>query len=328
MNETNKNTIGFDKPLLSIKSRLITISTILVLLLVPIFFPPREDVLSVLSMALLYGSLACAWNLHALSGLISLGHAAFFGIGAYTAVLSTYYFRINPWFSLLIGGFASAVYGAIWFLTFFRLRHGAYTLATFAAAEVIKVIVDNWDSVTFGSAGIGNIPPLFNTGLQSRWQSGFYLIFAVLAVFSLIIHWSALNTNWGLALKTTRESEKVASSVGVPVNFVRLTALLISSFMTGICGVLYSHQIGYIEPNMVFGLHISAMPIVFAYLGGRFFSLGPLLGGLILYFFDQFAMLPLFPSAHQAVYGLTIVIVLWLSPEGILSCFQKREKSV
>ncbi len=302
------------------------VSIISVIFFLP-FFINREDVLSVLSMAFLYGSIAYAWNIHALSGLISLGHTAFFGIGAYAAILISHYFKINLWFSLIFGGLLSTSYALMWYLGFYKLRHGAYTLATFAAAEVAKVIVDNWDSLTYGSSGINTIASLSIPIFHGDSSMNHYFIFATMAIFMTAVHYVSLNSTWGLALQAIRDNETTAFAIGIPVHWIRLVALIISSFVTGVCGSLYVYHLGYLEPSMVFNLHISAIPIVFAYFGGRFFTVGPLIGGLILYCFDQFVVTPLLPSAHQAIYGIIIIIVLWFLPEGISSWFTQKQRN-
>ncbi len=307
-------------------NRIWTVVAILIVISLP-FFLNREDILSVLSIAFLYGSIAYAWNIHALSGLISLGHTAFFGIGAYSAILASHYFKINPWLSLIFGGLFSTIYALMWFLSFHKLRHGAYTLATFAAAEVAKVIVDNWDSLTYGSSGINTIASLNFPILHANTSSIYYFIFSAMALFTTAIHYLSLHSTWGLALRAIRDNEITAFAIGIPVHRIRLIALIISSSITGICGSLYVYHLGYLEPSMVFNLHLSAVPIVFAYFGGRFFTAGPLIGGLILYCFDQFVVTPLLPSAHQAIYGIIIIIVLWFLPEGIVSWFTQTQKN-
>lgn len=286
--------------------------------------PLRADIRGVVGMAFFYGALASAWNLHALSGLISLGHAAFFGIGAYASVLTSYRTGLTPWVTIWIGGIFAGFYGLLWHTMFGHLRHGSYTLATFAAAVIPRVIVSNWESFTFGSMGIMNVKPLFAQADEAMYLPAF----VIFAGCSVLFHELALSSKLGWALRTIREDELTAASIGVPVDSARLLALIVSAYLTGLAGAIYAHMIGVLEPSMVFGLHISAVPLVFSFFGGRFASLGPLLGAFILYCLDQFLIAPLFPDSHQAVYGLIIIVTLWFFPGGVYSWFQTKPKNV
>ncbi|MBW1975579.1 MAG: branched-chain amino acid ABC transporter permease [Deltaproteobacteria bacterium] len=274
-------------------------------------FQGREDVISVIAMAFLFASVAFAWNIHALSGVVSLGHAAFFGLGAYGSALFAYYFKVGSWIILLVGGTIALGCAVVWHLFFEQLRGGAYTLATFAAAEIVRVVVDNWDSLTMGSSGLTNIVVLFSG------TSEFYLVTMVLVIIAFLIHWAALKTCWGLQLRTVREDELAAYAIGVNPPRVRMVSLFVSAFITGLCGAIFVHRVTYLEPSMVFNLHISAMPLVFSFLGGRFTTMGPLIGAFLLYSVDQILLSPFLPSTHQAVYGFAIVITVSFMPNGI-----------
>lgn len=282
--------------------------------------PLRPDIRTVAGMAFFYGALASLWNLHALSGMVSLGHAAFFGIGAYGSVLTCYYTGLSPWITLWIGGIFAGLYALTWHICFGHLRHGPYTLATFAAAIIPRVISSNWDSFTFGSMGIMNVRPLFAHASEAMYLP----VLLIFGFFAVLIHELAISSRAGWALRTVREDEVAAASIGVPVDFVRLSALVVSGTLTGVAGGIYAHMIGILEPSTVFGLHISAVPLVFSFFGGRFTSFGPMFGALTLYSLDQLLIAPFFPDSHQAMYGLIIIITLWFFPEGVCSWFRAK----
>jgi len=289
----------------------------------PLFFPDAALYFQVFGVACLYGTLALAWNLYALSGAISLGHAAFFGLGAYGSALLNSYWHCPTVVAILVGSLASLVFGLLWALCFRRLRGVYLGLASLAAVEVPKVIIDNWDSLTFGSlgmTGLSRLPTLSLVGWQaalgSDLQAQYYLLL-ILAVLTAILVKQTMASRWGWALRALRENETAAAAIGIAADRERTKALLCSSYLTGMCGALYVHILGLVEPPLVFSLQISALPLIFSIFGGRSRFYGPVLGALILYPLEQLAFQPLFPRGHAAVYGVVIILTILFLPQGI-----------
>ena len=288
----------------------------------------------VLGMACFYGALALSWNIFALTGTISLGHAAFFGLGAYGSALVGQYWHWSPYATMLIGGTVGCIYGFLWHLTFRKLRGAAFALATLASVEIPKVIIDNWDGFTSGSlglVGIAGLPPV-NLGsitfnVDEDLQAQFYFLL-ILALLVICIHVGAVRSRWGWAIRSVREDEIAASTLGVDVPGIRLRALCVSAFLTGLCGAVYAHVMGSIEPALVFSLHFSALPLVLSIFGGRYQALGPFLGALILYPADQLLFHSWLPAGHAALYGLVMVVAILFFPHGIGEWIQKKTKSV
>ncbi|HBD08725.1 MAG TPA: hypothetical protein DCZ69_10740 [Syntrophobacteraceae bacterium] len=284
----------------------------------------------ILAMAFLYGALALAWNIYALTGALSLGHAAFFGLGAYGSALLDHYGHWPVWLAMLVGSLAGTAYGALWSLGFRRLRGAYFALATLAAMEIPKVMIDNWDSLTFGSLGMVGIANLPSVGLGGReWIIGrepdgqYYLLLAFVALLSWI-HRQAIHSRWGWAIRAIRENETTAAAIGIDVFRTRMQAMLVSSSLTALCGAVYAHMVGLIEPGLVFSLHLSALPLILTMFGGRCHSLGPVLGALLLYPVDQLVFHPWLPAGHLALYGLVIVITVFFLPQGIATWLQQR----
>jgi branched-chain amino acid transport system permease protein len=283
----------------------------LALALWPLLFPDASLYFQVFGVACLYGTLALAWNLYALSGAISLGHAAFFGLGAYGSALLDYYFHWSTVSTIVVGSLASLVFGLLWAFSFRRLRGVYLGLASLAAVEVPKVIIDNWDSLTFGSMGMTGLSrlPTLNLGgwqaaLGSDLKAQYYLLL-ILAVLTAILVRQTMASRWGWALRALRENETAATAIGIRAHREQTKALLCSSYLTGICGAL------------VFSLHISALPLIFSIFGGRSRFYGPALGALILYPLEQLVFQPLFPRGHAAVYGAVIILTILFLPQGI-----------
>jgi branched-chain amino acid transport system permease protein len=289
----------------------------------PLILPEADLYYQVLGMACFYGVLAIAWNIYALSGAISLGHAAFFGLGAYGSALLNHYLQWSPALTIPLGALVGAAYGAVWGLSFKNLRGVYLGLATLASVEIPKVIIDNWGSFTFGSlgiVGIASLPAVRLGGWEMAWGSSlkaqYYLLLALL-LLAAFLHRFSLFSRWGWALRAMRENETAAAMLGIDIWRYRCQALLVSSYATGICGALYAHLIGLIEPGLVFNLHISALPLVLSIFGGRFQVLGPILGALILYPLDQLVLQPWLPTGHAAVYGLVIILAIFFCPKGV-----------
>ncbi len=288
---------------------------------------------TVLGLACFYGALALAWNLFALTGAISLGHSAFFGLGAYGSALLTHHWGWSPALSAPVGAAVAAGYGALWCLAFARLRGVYLGLATLAAVEIPRVITDNWNTLTLGSQGLVGLAPLptltlgpYSLALGSDTRAQYFFLLLLLAL-ALGLHRLALHSRWGWAWRAIRENETAAGMVGVPVWRHRSLALLLSAALTGLLGAVYAHLLGLIEPALVFNLHLSAMPLVFSIFGGRFHVLGPALGALLLYPLDQLVLRPWLPTGHAAVYGLMIILSILYFPRGVAAWPSRRRSS-
>jgi branched-chain amino acid transport system permease protein len=289
----------------------------------PLWFPDASLYFQVLGIACLYGILALAWNLYALSGAISLGHAAFFGLGAYGSALLNHHWQWSTLATILVGPLASLLFAVLWIL-FFRQLRGVYLgLASLAAMEIPKVIIDNWDALTYGSmglTGLGKLPDLtlggWTVALGSDLKAQYYLLLILMLMTALVLK-ITMASRWGWALRALRENETAASAIGVRVNRERGRALLASAYLTGMCGALYVHILGLVEPSLVFSLHISALPLIFSIFGGRRRFYGPVLGALLLYPLEQLVFQPLFPKGHAAVYGVVIILTILFFPQGV-----------
>jgi branched-chain amino acid transport system permease protein len=299
------------------------------LLLLPVLTRYSDYVLQVFTHALILATLALAWNLLGISGSISLGHAAFFGVGAYGSALISLDLGLSPWFSIPLGGLLAIGIALIMGLFCLRLRGAYFALATLAFVEIPKVITDNWDSVTRGSLGLVGLPGLPNLHLGSYQidiggsSVGSYYFVLSYALFTLGLVALVFRSNFGLALHAIREEEVAAEAVGIQVRKYHLLSLVLSALFTGIGGACYAHLIRYIEPGLVFGLHFSAVPMIFAICGGRFTFIGPPLAALVLYPLDQFIFQPLLPAGHEFLYGVVIILAILFLPSGFWGRLRK-----
>ena len=302
-------------------------SGIIVLILLPVFTGHNAYILQVFTHALLLAALALAWNILGISGSISLGHAAFFGIGAYSSALFCIKLNLSPWVSIPLAGLFASGLGLIMGLICLRLRGAYFALATLAFVEIPRVITDNWDSLTQGSMGLVDIPGLPSVHIGSLQintassMTGSYYFMLIYGFILLCLTGFVFRSNIGLALHAVREEEIAAESIGIRVDLFRMVSILLSAFLTGISGACYAHLVRYIEPGLVYGIHFSAIPMIFAICGGRFTIIGPALAALILYPLDQFVFHPLLPSGHEFLYGAVLIVTVLYMPKGLCGKF-------
>ncbi len=295
---------------------------LLALTALPLLVQSNDYILQVFTHALLLASLALAWNLLGVSGAISLGHAAFFGVGAYGSALLSFEQGLSPWITIPLAGLFAAGLGLMMGLICLRLRGAYFALATLAFVEIPRVITGNWDALTKGSlglVGISGLPTLcvgdWHVDFGAGTTASYYLVF-VYSLGLLGVVTFVFRSNMGLALEAIRDEEIAAEAVGIHVTKYRLLSLLMSAFFTGVGGACYAHLVRYIEPGLVYGLHFSAIPMILAICGGRFTILGPALAAMVLYPVDQFIFHPLLPAGHEFLYGAVLVLTVLFMPNG------------
>ncbi|MHB8066939.1 MAG: branched-chain amino acid ABC transporter permease [Desulfobaccales bacterium] len=306
---------------------------VLLLAVWPLIFPDALQFHQVLGLTCLYATLALAWNIYALSGAISLGHAAFFGLGAYASALLNHHYHWSPLCTMPLGALVSVLFAVLWSIGFRRLRGVYLGLASLAAMEIPKTLVDNWDRLTYGSMGIvglDRLPTLSLGGLQVDFglniMAQYYLLLGIM-LLALLIHWGCIRSRWGWTLRVIRENETAGAALGIDSNRERAKALMLSSYLAGLAGALYAHIMGLVEPTLVFNLHLSVLPLVFSIFGGSTMVCGPVLGALILYPLEQLLLMPWFPMGHSALYGLVIILTIFFFPKGIAAWLPSPPKS-
>ena len=293
---------------------------VLSLCLLPLLIK-NEFYLDALILIFLWGAFAGAWNILAgYAGMMSLGHSAFFGIGAYTSTLLFLHFGLSPWIGMLVGGLFASGIGLILGIICFRLRSHYFALATLAFGEVGYIVAVNLRSLTGGSEGLAlPIRPglmLFSfAGKLPYVYIGLFLFLAVIAI-SYAIEGSRL----GYYLTAFRENENAARALGVRTGRVRLIAMVLSSFLSAIVGTFYAQYVVFIDPSSVMRIQISVQVALFAIVGGIGTALGPAIGAMI---FVPVAMLlrakmgTSLPGLHMIIYGVILVLVLLYMPQGI-----------
>src|SRR6266545_3815221 len=278
--------------------------------------------LTIFILILFYGFLGQAWNIvGGYAGQLSAGHAAFVGIGAYTAAMLSTEWGLTPWLGMFVGAALSTVLGAIvGYLGFrFGLRGFYFVLLTVAFAEVCRILVSNIDALG-GALGLyitftGN-PRQF----QFQDQRAYYYIALALMLAATGVAALIERRRFGIYLTAIREDESACEALGVDTFKYKMLAMLVSSFLTGLGGTFYAFYLFSLQPTTVFGIPLSVEIIIRPIIGGAGTLLGPILGSFILtplgelsrQYFGQSGL----HGAHLIVYGVLLVSVVLFLPQG------------
>ncbi|MDM0001761.1 branched-chain amino acid ABC transporter permease [Variovorax sp. J22P240] len=288
--------------------------------------PSNDHYLNLLILTLIYAGLASAWNIvGGMAGQFSLGHTAFFGIGAYTSTILLNYAGISPWLGMLAGAVFSIVLVVIIAFPTFRMRGVFFAMATLAFGETVRILLiysRKFVELPYGLS-VDFVPGLARMVFSDRssyvWLAGGYLAVVLAAAFLLSRSYT------GFYLRAIRDNEEAADAAGVPVRRYKLLALVVSAALTSIGGTLMAQYVMYIEPGTVFTISFSVDLALMAILGGVGTLAGPVLGAAIALPFREFLVEAFGSSAsgtHLVVYGLMLVVIVVLLPQGLVGGLQ------
>ena len=270
-----------------------------------------------LVMISLYAMLGMGLNvLTGYTGLVSLGHAGFYGIGAYVCALLQVRLGLDFWTALLAAGLFSALIGFLLGLPTLRLSGSYLSIVTLGFCEIVLMILKRWEPVTNGNYGVRNIPKPVLFGLQlNLTNGGFLLLILFLTTLTALGCLALKKSNIGRTFLAIKDDELAATMMGINTSFYKIMAFVVSAFITGIGGGFYSVVNGYIEPtNFVFNISILILSVVIV--GGLGTIRGMVFGA---------ALLQLFPEVFRGlnewrfvVYGLLLVLMMRFRPQGAL----------
>lgn len=287
------------------------------------FVAPNDFVIHTLCVAMIYAVLAASWDLlFGFGGLISFGHAGFFGLGAYAAAIVTYKWGLSPWWGPLIGGGAAMLLGLLIGLPTLRLRAVFLALATLAFAESLRVVASNWHDLTRGTLGFNAHRTFFR--LSGEVHLSYYMLLVASIVLIAAIYWIACRTRFGLNLRAIRSDEIRAAALGINVVRKKIEAFMLGGFFAGTAGGLYAHYVGLVSPSEL-GPTTTMLVIAMATIGGTGTILGPAAAALVLYGATELLRLAGTVYAQVAIGILLIGFVLFL-PEGIAGWLTRRRR--
>lgn len=280
-----------------------------------------ENLQDVGVLTFLWAGLALAWNVAGgYVGLISFGHAAFFGVGAYASTILFIRFGLTPWLGLWCGGLLASACGAILALICARLRGPFFILSTLAAAEVVRIGALNWSALTGGPEGL-SIPPeadATNMIFSSKTTYVFVMLIFLACVYALT-KWLE-RSRFGYFMCAVRDDADAADAAGVNPLLVRVAAMALSAGLTGIGGALFAQYFLYIDPSFVISPEMSFQFALLAAVGGLGTAIGPVLGSFLVtptsellrsYLGNQAAGL------HLVLYSALLIVVVLYLPGGI-----------
>jgi branched-chain amino acid transport system permease protein len=242
------------------------------------------------------------------TGYINLGHAAYFGLGAYLYGIAIQHGG-GPIVGLLVAPLGSVLFALAMASTLFRLRGAYFAIATFGVLKVMEVLASNLRDITGGTTGL-SIPPTDSTLVT------FYLA-GLLCFASVILNAAIANSKLGLGLLTIREDEEVAEGAGVNTAQLKRTTMLISSILPSWAGAIYIWQSTYIDPASAFGASVAFAPVIMAMLGGSGTVLGPVIGAVFLTLVEE-TLWSHVGYLQLAMYGVVLVCVGIFMPGGLM----------
>jgi branched-chain amino acid transport system permease protein len=282
-------------------------------------------VIHIFIISLLFAVLSLSWNfICGYTGIFTLGHQGFFGIGAYFSALLAMKAGVSPWLGLLIGGFVSSLLSIFIGVPCLRLRGGAYVaLTTLGFAEIARIVCMNLVGFTRGELGLWGVPTLPNIPIGSVVinfsgvsRVPYYYVIVIIFLVAFSVLYRQIQSPMGLALKAIRESQDAAESLGVPITRYKLISFMVSSFFAGVAGAFYAHYINILTPSSMFNVGIMVEIIAITLIGGLGTFSGPIMGSFILIIGLEW--LRVFGEYRFIIYGALMVITIIFMPQGFV----------
>jgi branched-chain amino acid transport system permease protein len=337
---------------ISVLPVLLSVAAITVLLLVPKFVSSTYalHIMILIFIGVITGS---AWNiLGGYTGQYSVGHAAYFGVGAYTTMILLQYRHIAPWYGIWAGVGVAVVVALIIGSICFRLRGPYFVLASIAVAEIFRVSALNLTGLTNGAEGILiiDIPPLKigNTVITDFLSKiPFYYTGLAFAIAVIVVTWIVQNSKLGYYFQAIREDQDAAHSLGINLTLYKNAALALSAIFTSLAGSLYGLYVGFIDPGTVLALDVSVQIVITCIIGGIGTIFGPTIGAAVLIPFSEALRSNMIAQAvidsglvredsalgsflknqlshaHVLIYGILLVVVILFMPDGVLGFIRK-----
>ena len=257
------------------------------------------------------------------AGLFSFGHAVYFGLGAYASVLGWLHINgLSLMSGILLGGLVAGVVGFILSAFLVRMSGTYYALLTLAFNQLVWAIVWKWRDVTGGDDGLGKFPKPDLLGISMRDPTNYYYLSVVLVGVCLFLCWYFTKTPLGNVMKSIKSNEERTGFIGFNVGASKIIFLVILAFFAGVSGALYAQFqefIGASSIDLVMSTHI----IFMAFIGGIGHFWGPLLGSGIYVYLSEY--LSHYTDRWELIFGVVVVILVLLAPQGILGITRKRK---
>lgn len=257
-----------------------------------------------------FAVLTLAWDILARTGQVSFGHAAFFGLGAYIALLASSTLGFGQILSMLVAGVVAAGLATCLSALFFRVRGIYFAILTLAFAEVLKVCATMMTDMTGGAMGLSARPLFGGDAVKS------YFFILILALFTIAGMWLLSRTRYHFGITAMRSSPEVAAAFGIPVVPIRTIAYSVSAGLTGVVGAFYAFYTTYINPESAFDVAISVAPVIMSIFGGLYSVAGGIIGAVTLTLIQEY-LRTTFEYGSLIVYGLLLIVSILFMPKGV-----------
>ncbi len=307
-----------------------TTGLLVLLLIIFIAFPlvfSNPAVTTIAVFALIFTVAATGWNIFSgYSGYIALGHAAYFGVGAYTITLLSQAWKVPggyaPFLLLPLAGIVAGVFAIPLGWIALRTRRHTFVVITVATFFILQLMAYNLKGLTNGSTGLSLPIPDWSGDF---FNLPFYYVSFALLLIALAVSWWIRNSKYGLGLLAIRDDEDRALGLGVKTEPFKLIAFVISAFFVGMAGAMYVYFIGSIYPNTAFDALFDIVIALMVFLGGLGTLAGPILGAVILESAQQYFTLQFGASGYYLIiYGVLFLAIILLLPQGIIPTLRKR----
>ncbi len=276
------------------------------------------------------------------TGQLSLGHVAFFGIGAYVSSLVSLGFAVHlapDWlvtldpqpvwlgmvWAIAISGFCGWALGRI----SFKVRGAYFVIVTISFAEVVRLVALNWDELTQGPMALNNIPPL-TLSIPGVFEFSFigkvanYYLVLVAAIVAYVVIARIVRSRAGRAMIALKENEPLATSVGIEVTRYLVLSAVVSAAIAGAAGALYAQYIQIVDPNIFLFIYTVTM-VIMVVVGGKGTLAGPIVGGLIFGLLPEaLRSLHIRPELQWVAYGVLMIVIVSILPNGIVPAISTR----
>jgi branched-chain amino acid transport system permease protein len=300
----------------------VILGLVLVALVLPLFVSMYE--MDIYARALIYVGLGLGLNIVVgMAGLLNLGYAAFFAVGSYTYALLNHHYALDFWLALPLGGLFAALFGVILALPVLRLRGDYLAIVTLGFGEIVRLVLQNWDSFSFGPSGIANIarPTLFGRefGVQDSAIFIYYISLALVAVVIFVTK-RFQDSRVGRALLALREDEIACEAMGIDKTGVKVMAFALGASFAGVFGVVFAAKQAFINPDS-FTFIESAMILSIVVLGGMGSIVGVAIAAIILQLMPEYFRF--MADYRMLIFGAALVLMMLFRPEGLVRA--KRE---
>ena len=280
-------------------------------------------------LILMYALMAQSWNVVAgFSGQISLGHAIFFGIGAYSSTVLFAKYGVTPWAGLLVGMVIATLAAIAIGVPTLRLRGHYFAIATLLIGSSVQIVFQRWDWVGAASALCADQPHvalvylLFHTS-----KVPYYYLALAAAAAGYFVVWRLRRSRFGFRLQALRDEPDAAASLGIAIARHKVMAFMISGAMMSVAGTLYGQYVLVLDPERLFSAEISIIVLLMTVLGGSGTLWGPALGAAILVPLSEYSRIWFGGTGRTLdliIYGILIMLVCMWRPSGILSLLEER----